>query len=174
MTTVHSFAPIEPKEAHILILGSMPGKASLRAGQYYAHPRNAFWPIVAELAGIDADRPYDERVSALRATGIGVWDVLQACTRTSSLDSDIVESSIVINDFAGWFERHPGTRAVFCNGGKAYESFQKRVIPTLPEPFNQRPVHKLPSTSPAHAAMRPAEKAKHWAEALRPYLSQRP
>jgi len=170
MTTVHSFAPIEPDQAKILILGSMPGKASLRAGQYYAHPRNAFWPILGQLLGFDDHLPYAGRVTQLRDAGVGLWDVLQTCTRTSSLDSDIVESSIVINDFAGWFERHPDTRAIFCNGGKAYESFQRRAAPILPEPVRDRPVHKLPSTSPAHAAMRPEQKAEQWVEIIGRYL----
>ncbi len=172
MTTVHSFAPIEPANTRILILGSMPGKASLLAGQYYAHPRNAFWPILAGLLGFDANLPYASRVKTLRDNGVGLWDVLKTCTRTSSLDSDIVESSIVTNDFLGWFERHPNTRAVFCNGGKAHDSFRKRVLPTLPETVQARPVVRLPSTSPAHASLRLEQKAEQWSSAMSGYLTR--
>lgn len=162
MSTVQSFAPIEPNQAKILVLGSMPGKASLRAQQYYAHPRNAFWPIWARLLGFDADLPYQQKVAQLKAAGVGVWDALAACTRSSSLDSDIVESSIVPNDFIGWFERQPKTRAVFCNGAKAFDSYRKYVIPALSAGYAALPVFRLPSTSPAHASLTLDKKFADW------------
>lgn len=163
MTTVQSFAPIEPASAKVLILGSMPGKVSLRAGQYYAHPRNAFWPILGRLLGFDAALAYDDRVARLHQAQVGVWDVLAACTRTSSLDSDIVEASIVPNDFPAWFQRQPETRAVFCNGAKAYDSYRKYVLPLLPADHASLPLLRLPSTSPAHARLKPEEKFADWA-----------
>lgn len=169
MSSVHSFPPIEPGQARVLILGSMPGKASLLANQYYAHPRNAFWPILSSLLGFDHKLPYEKRVEALRQAGVGVWDVLKTCTRTSSLDSDIVTDSIVINDFPAWFQRHPDTRAVFCNGGKAYETYCKKALPLLPETHRDLPLHRLPSTSPAHAALRLEEKLERWG-VVREYL----
>ncbi|PTY37460.1 DNA-deoxyinosine glycosylase [Saccharospirillum sp. MSK14-1] len=162
MSTIQSFAPIEPTQAKVLVLGSMPGKASLRAQQYYAHPRNAFWPIWARLLGFDAAASYAQKVAHIAASGVGVWDVLAACTRTSSLDSDIVESSIVPNDFAGWFERQPQTRAVFCNGAKAFDSYRKYVIPALAPDFAALPLIRLPSTSPAHARLTLDEKFADW------------
>lgn len=166
MSRVHSFPPVEPAQARVLVLGSMPGKASLRAQRYYAHPRNAFWPIMGALLDFDPNLPYDRRLAHLRAAGIGLWDVLQTCTRSSSLDSDIIESSIVPNDFGGWFERHPQTAAVLCNGTKAWQSYRRHVLPHLPAPFRDLPLRRLPSTSPAHAAMPLAEKQVHWLDSL--------
>lgn len=162
MPTIHSFASIEPAHAKVLILGSMPGKASLRAQQYYAHPRNAFWPIMARLLGFSAQLPYPQKVAALQAAGIGLWDALAACTRESSLDSDIIESSIVPNDFPAWFERHSQTQAIFCNGAKAFDSYRKYVLPRLPASFAALPLHRLPSTSPAHASLALDAKFEHW------------
>lgn len=162
MSTIQSFAPIEPTRAKILVLGSMPGKASLRAQQYYAHPRNAFWPILSRLLDFDPALPYAQRVAQLQASGVAVWDVLAACTRSSSLDSDIVESSIVPNDFVAWFERQPHTRAVLCNGAKAFDSYRKYVMPLLPVRYAALPLHRLPSTSPAHASLTLDEKFADW------------
>ena len=88
---VHSFPAIADRKASRLILGTMPGKASLRAGQYYAHERNAFWSIIAALFGVPATAPYAERGAQLRAQGIALWDVLQSCSRESSLDADTWE-----------------------------------------------------------------------------------
>lgn len=162
MTQVHSFPPIAEADAAILILGSMPGKASLRANQYYGHPQNAFWKIMGELAGAGPDLTYADRAAALKSRGIAVWDVLKSCTRTSSLDSDIVEDSIVTNDFANFFERHPNITRVFFNGAKAEHTFQKYVIPTL----NDRHAHieytRLPSTSPANATFSFDQKLSAW------------
>src|SRR4029450_6263182 len=104
---VPSFPAISDPASRVLILGSMPGKASLRARQYYAHPQNAFWKIIAELLELDAAAPYELRLEALRARGVALWDVMKSCTRESSLDSDVIESSIVPNAFASFFRAHP-------------------------------------------------------------------
>ena len=170
MSQVHSFPPVEPERARVLILGSMPGKASLRVQRYYAHPRNAFWPIMGALLDFDAECPYEACLEQLRHNGIGLWDVLRTCTRDSSLDSDIIESSIVPNDFADWFRRHPDTRAVLCNGGKAWQSYRRHVLPTLPESCRALPLYQLPSTSPAHAARSLADKQNEWLATLAPLL----
>ncbi|MEX1249596.1 MAG: DNA-deoxyinosine glycosylase [Hyphomonas sp.] len=86
---VRSFAPVSAPDARVLILGSMPGTASLQAGQYYAHPRNAFWPIMGALCGARPDLPYTDRAVKLKGEGVAVWDVLQACKREASLDASI-------------------------------------------------------------------------------------
>ena len=158
---VHSFAPIADASARVLILGSMPGRASLRANQYYAHPQNSFWKILDEIMGIDAAAPDAERTGKLRGQGVALWDVLKSCTRTSSLDSDIVEASIVVNEFGDFFRDHPQIRAICFNGAKAETSYRRRVLPEL---SGLGPVHlcRLPSTSPANASIRYARKLEAW------------
>lgn len=167
MTRIHSFPPIADAASRVLILGSMPGKASLRAGAYYAHPRNAFWKIIGALYAIDAAAPYARRSAALRRHGVALWDVLASCTRETSLDSDIDETSIVANDFAAFFRAHPRIRTICFNGAKAESCYRKHVAATLAgaEAFHH---HRLPSTSPAHAAMSDAQKVAAWRAVLQP------
>ena len=143
----------------------MPGKASLRAAQYYAHPRNAFWKIAGDVLGIDPAAPYRSRVSGLRREGIALWDVLKSCTRESSLDSDIDESSIVVNDLRGFLIAHPRIKSVCFNGQKAESTYHKRILPDL----SDAPTilyHRLPSTSPANASISYAKKLASWRIAL--------
>ncbi|OGA17744.1 MAG: DNA-deoxyinosine glycosylase [Betaproteobacteria bacterium RIFCSPLOWO2_02_FULL_63_19] len=161
---VHSFAPLAAPNATLVILGSMPGRASLLANQYYAHPRNAFWPIMGALFGAGADIPYARRVRMLKHAGVAVWDVLASCTRGSSLDSDIDEESIVPNDFASFFRSHPRIRRVFFNGTKAEASFRRYVVDGLGETTLR--FERLPSTSPANASWSQARKVKAWRSAL--------
>lgn len=84
MNILKSFSPIADKSAQILILGSMPGVLSLQAGEYYAHPQNAFWRIMASIFGFSAELPYESRARALKGSGVAVWDVLHACVRLPS------------------------------------------------------------------------------------------
>ena len=150
MTLVTSFLALTRPGATVLILGSMPGVASLRAQQYYAHPRNHFWPIMARIAGFDAAAPYTERVDALTGAGFAVWDVLQSCVRPGSLDSAIQAGSRVPNDFAAFFAAHPQIRTVGFNGAEAEKSFKTHVLPGL-LPAAGLGYARLPSSSPAHA-----------------------
>lgn len=162
MTNIHSFAPIFQNDAKVLILGSIPGKRSLTQRQYYAHERNAFWKIMANLLEFDEEAHYQDRLGKLTANAIALWDVLAMCTRESSLDSDIVESSIVPNDFAGLFKQLPLLAAIYFNGAKAEQSYQRYVFPDLPSDYQQIPTVRLPSTSPAHAALSFHAKLAAW------------
>lgn len=162
MSHVHSFAPLSQPDATRLILGSMPGKASLAAGRYYAHPRNAFWQLMAALLRWPEATPYAARCEALLAEGIAVWDVLKTCTRTSSLDSDIDPASIVVNDFAAFFAAHPRIERIYFNGGTAEQIWRRHVLSALPPQWKNVETLRLPSTSPAHAALPFDEKLQRW------------
>jgi len=131
MTTIYSFPAIADEDARILILGSMPGKASLQAGQYYAHPRNQFWPILGELVGASPALDYSERARVLMSAGIALWDVLKSCYRSSSLDADIDKSSVIVNDFEVFFAGHPYIGHVFFNGATAEQTFRRYVLPVI-------------------------------------------
>lgn len=160
MSRVYSFEPIVERSSTVLILGSMPGLASLAAGEYYAHPRNAFWTIMGELIGAYPRLSYAERVSVMRASGIALWDVLASCNRTGSLDSGIRQDSAITNDFNSLFLNHPGITRVFFNGAKAEQCFLKLVHPALePDRLQYR---RLPSTSPANAGISYAQKLLAW------------
>ena len=158
---IQGFDPIAARDARILILGSMPGIASLEAGQYYAHGRNAFWPIMGALFGSGPERPYTDRTSILMANGIVVWDVLKYCHREGSLDANI--KAEIPNDFATFFASHPQIRRIGLNGGKAAKSFQKYAEAYAP---SRTTVTQLPSTSPAYAAMNFTRKCELWRMAL--------
>ncbi len=145
----HSFPAIENPNATILILGSMPGQASLDAQQYYAHPRNAFWPIVGKIFHFDPALPYNERIKAMKAANIAIWDVLAQCVRAGSLDSAIEQDSKISNDFIGFFHRHPHIKLIAFNGAEAEKSFRRLVLPSLTA--EKITFVRLPSTSPAHA-----------------------
>jgi TDG/mug DNA glycosylase family protein len=162
MTQIHSFAPIADAQATRLVLGSMPGKASLAAGRYYAHPHNRFWPFMEVVLGVPVRLPYEERCAELRRRGVAVWDVLKTCTRTSSLDSDIVEASIVPNDFAEFLLLHPHIQAIYFNGAKAETVFTRHVLPTLGDMQARIPRIRLPSTSPANASIPLQTKLSMW------------
>jgi len=164
MRPVTSFAPLSQPSATVLVLGSMPGVASIQAQQYYAHPRNHFWRIMGSIAGFDASEPYAERVAALTGSGIAVWDVLQSCVRPGSLDSAIQAGTRVANDFVSFFDEHRHIGTVCFNGGEAEKSYQRYVLPGL----SVRGVTyvRLPSTSPAHAAASWDTKLAAWRRAL--------
>lgn len=161
MPPLHSFPPIARPGSRVLILGTMPGVASLRARQYYAHPRNAFWRIVGELFRFDPSAPYPVRAARLAAAGVAVWDVLKSCAREGSLDSDIDPATIVPNDFVTFFARHPRVRAVGFNGGPAEALYRKHVRPALVD-GPELSYLRLPSTSPANATVSYARKARAW------------
>ncbi len=153
--------PMAAADARVLVLGSMPGNASLAAACYYAHPRNAFWPLMADLFAFDPALDYPARLLALQAAGVALWDVIGRCQRRGSLDAAIVADSIVANDFSAFFAAHRGIRSIFFNGQAAATAFRRHVLAggqQLPD----LPSQVLPSTSPAHAALSLAEKRRAW------------
>lgn len=158
MASIFSFPPIAAPDAAFLILGSMPGAASLAARQYYAHPHNRFWPILGALIGAAPALPYTQRLALLKKRGIALWDVLQHCEREGSLDSAIRNE--VPNDFEAFFRAHPRIAFVAFNGQKADRSFRRQVLPALSR-FSL-PTVVLPSTSAAYAGMSFASKLEAW------------
>jgi TDG/mug DNA glycosylase family protein len=159
MELLQGFAPVAGAGARTLILGSMPGIASLDADQYYAFPRNAFWKIMGDMYAAGPELEYSSRLHILTSNHIALWDVIASCQRPGSLDSAITESGMKTNNFGDFFQQHPEISRICFNGGKASELFTKKVLPGLEQTFEYI---KLPSTSPAHAAMRYAEKLQAW------------
>jgi len=167
MAFVQSFDPVAGVGATRLILGSIPGRASLDAGEYYAHPRNVFWRIIDRLFSIPTSLPYSDRCARLVAQRVALWDVLRACTRRASLDSDIVASSMVTNDLASFLNAHRDIRAVYFNGTKAERVYHQFITPALAGRSPEIPAYRLPSTSPANASISFEEKLKRWSALVR-------
>ena len=157
-----SLAPVAASDAKILILGSMPGEKSLAQQQYYAHPRNAFWKIIATLFGFNPNLGYADKLLALQQHRLALWDVIESCERKGSLDSQINNASIISNNFAYFFSQHPQIKHIFCNGSCAYQEYQKRVIPHLAKSLQSLPCTRLPSTSPAMASLSFEQKLLAW------------
>ncbi len=153
-----SFPPSADARARVLVLGSMPGRESLRKQEYYAFERNAFWPITGEIFHFDPGAPYARRLEILRAHGVALWDVVAACERNGSLDTAI--RSPVPNDIPGLLRACPKLIGICCNGTAA-GNYLRRFFPDL-----VLPILVLPSTSPAAAAIPRAEKLRRWQEAF--------
>lgn len=165
-----SFAPVSEPSAKILILGSLPGVRSLQDQQYYAQPRNAFWSIMDSICGAAPQLPYERRLSQLTGSGMALWDVVASANRSGSLDSAIVPQSVNTNDFAAFFAEHQRIRHIFFNGLTAEKLYRQKVLPQL-APLRTDPLMAvLPSTSPAYASMKFAEKRKRWMAAISPLL----
>lgn len=146
--------PVISPQTRLVVLGSFPGAASLAARQYYAHPRNQFWPLLSALWAIDlVALPYRQRLAVLRERGLGLWDVYASCVREGSLDSAIERA--VPNDLASLRRRAPRLEAVAHNGGESAKHL--RVTAALGVE-----VHRLPSTSPANASWSFERKALAW------------
>ncbi|MFC6669510.1 DNA-deoxyinosine glycosylase [Marinobacterium aestuariivivens] len=166
MTHIQSFDYVAAPDARVLVLGSIPGLKSLQEVQYYAHPRNGFWPIMARLLDFDPALPYPQRLEALKGSGIALWDVVHRCHRPGSLDQNIAGDSVEANDFASFFRLHPGVRTIFFNGGTAETLFKRHVIRggiALPAGLEMT---RLPSTSPANAGIRLEQKLEQWRAVL--------
>lgn len=163
MAVLRGLPPIIDERARALVLGSFPSEASLAAGQYYAHRRNQFWPMLSALIGSPLpDMDYMARQAAVRAAGLAIWDVFARCEREGSLDSAIRNAKP--NDFRrlrGWA---PDLALVCFNGRTA-----ARLVETMADLGYATAV--LPSTSPAHAGMSFGAKVAAWRAALGPFLS---
>ena len=163
MALSRGFAPIAAPTARMLVLGSLPGRASLAAAQYYAQPRNAFWPLMGELFGAGPDLPYGERTQRLTAMLVAVWDVCAAAERDGSLDASIAWDTVCVNDFTKFLRVHPHIRRIAFNGQFAANLYRRRVLPGLDASLRAIPLVTLPSTSPAYAAMPFLQKKQYWA-----------
>lgn len=164
MKNLTSLAAVAQSNAQVLILGSMPGQQSLIQQQYYAHPRNAFWKIIANLFEFNPDASYADKLLALQQHKVALWDVIQNCERQGSLDSKISNTSIVSNNFGRFFAQHPQIKHIFFNGSRAYQEYHQRVKPQLSESLQALPCTRLPSTSPAMASLTFEQKLSIWSE----------
>lgn len=156
-----SFAPLIDKQTEILIIGTMPGLKSLEEAQYYAHPRNAMWTIVAQIYNRNkAFSCYEEKTACLLKNRIGMWDNLQYCERNGSLDSNIKNE--IPNDFEQLLTKYPQVKKLLFNGQKSY-GFFKKYHPALLERYQHR---IMPSTSPANASQKAEFKFEIWRKEL--------
>ncbi len=150
--------PVISRQTRLVVLGSFPGVASLQAQQYYAHPRNHFWPILAALLGVDfSGATYPQRIAEIRRRGLGLWDVYASCEREGSLDSAI--DSALPNDLLSLQHCAPGLRAVAHNGAESARSMKLSAALGVP-------VFRLPSTSPANASWSFDRKLGAWQAAF--------
>lgn len=162
MTQQTGFNLLGNSKAKILILGTMPSVRSLEKHQYYAHPRNVFWPIMMTLFNAGNSMEYSQGMQLLEAKGIAIWDVLKSCVRQGSLDSAIDNKSLEINDFISLFNAYNHIQHVFFNGSAAESLYKKNVFPLLAVKYRSLNYARLPSTSPAYAAMSYADKLAQW------------
>ncbi|WP_043648818.1 DNA-deoxyinosine glycosylase [Chitinilyticum litopenaei] len=161
MSEKRSFAPVAAAHCRILVLGTLPGEASLAAGEYYAHPRNAFWPIMAALTGQPlADCDWPQRYATLLQHGIALWDTVASASRQGSLDAALRE--VATNPLSGLIATLPALRLIACNGQTAHRLARQSL-------GDDARLLALPSTSPAFT--RPlADKLAAWQAALAPIL----
>ena len=162
MTLAQGFPPVCRADARVLVLGSLPGAASLARLEYYGHPRNAFWPLMGVLVGASPELPYAERCERLRDARVALWDVCALARRPGSLDAAIEVASVVPNDFRAFFAAHPALRCVFFNGAKAAGLYRRLVLPGLSPEAAALEQRVMPSTSPAHAGRSLEAKQLAW------------
>jgi hypoxanthine-DNA glycosylase len=136
------FPPIINRASTVLILGSMPSVRSLQTQQYYGHPQNQFWKLIAELLGVKKWKDYAHKKETILKHGIALWDVLDSCLREGSMDAAIREHRV--NDLEAFLKKYPRIKVIFCDSGTAFKLLQKKykVLPV--------PVFVLPSPSPAY------------------------
>ncbi len=158
------FPPVIDKTSRVLILGTLPSEESFRRKEYYGHPRNQFWRILADIYHVPLAGTYPGRVALLRQKQLALWDVLQHGERQGSLDQAI--RNAVPNDFRGLFKAYRNLRVIVFNGQKAHDLFERKVLKQQAlDGGDQLPRLLMPSTSPA-ATMPLAEKTKRWGEII--------
>jgi hypoxanthine-DNA glycosylase len=157
-----SFPPLVGSAPHTLILGSLPGRASLAAGEYYAHPRNLFWDVMGELFGADRALPYVQRLAVLAYRGVALWDVIQEAHRPGSLDAFIDFATARHNEIAEFVLSRPSLQVIAFNGATAARLFTRHVAPALGNRLAALRLRALPSTSPAHAGLSREKKQDAW------------
>jgi len=161
-----AFPPIMGQQAHSMILGSMPSRASLAQQQYYANPRNTFWWIISNVFEIDQNLSYSDRAQALADKGVVVWDVLFDCERPGSLDSAIKRDSEVVNDFELFFTEQPELNRAILKGAMAEKIFRRHFPLLFSSNSTKISWYRCPSTSPAHASMSARQKLDEWRQAF--------
>lgn len=166
MNPVNSFQPVMGEQPRVLILGSMPGVRSLEQQRYYAHPRNAFWPIISALLQQPLPENYSDRLQMLCNGQLAVWDVIAQCYREGSLDSAIEADQLVFNPIDQLIEQHPSIEAIAVNGGAAH-SWLKRGLRSKQLNFTREiEILSLTSTSPANARLNFEQKLANWQSLL--------
>ena len=140
----HPFGPLYNENSHVLILGSFPSVKSREQEFFYGHPQNRFWKVVAALFGAPVPKTIAEKKALILDNGLALWDSIGSCEITGSSDASIRNAEPndlrVITDSCD-------IRAIYCNGKKSLEVYNKYIEPVL-----GRPAEALPSTSPANAA----------------------
>lgn len=155
---ISSFSPIVNERSQVLILGSMPSIASLQQQEYYGHPQNRFWKLLSLLYDIDLST-YDNKVAGLLENHLALWDVIAACEREGSLDSNIINE--IDNDIPGLLATYPSIQRILCNGSKAGSIYKKQFSKRIALPYQI-----LPSTSPANASYSLVRLQEIWEKAL--------
>lgn len=163
----HEFSPVYDKHSKILILGTFPSVKSREQQFYYGHPQNRFWKVLSHITKEPAPTAVEEKKHLLLSHGIAVWDVIQSCEIIGSSDSSI--RNVVPADIA-WLLRQTSIQAIFGNGSKACELFQKYTAPALSDFPKANEICKLPSTSPANAVWNLERLCAEWEEKLTPYI----
>ena len=161
----HSFSAVCDANTKLLILGSLPGKKSIAEQQYYAHPRNALWPIICSWMQMPVSLSYQERLRAALKRGLGFWDVVAEAERPGSLDSNIASSTVQYNSIDQLIQSSPNLKGIILNGGAAMTLFRRAGFDRF---ASERDVDffQLPSTSPANASMTLYEKRVAWHSVL--------
>lgn len=159
---INSFQPVIDINCKILILGTMPGVKSLQIQEYYGYERNSFWKIMYTLFNAEPTSNYEAKKAFLLEHHIALWDVLKACYREGSSDSNI--KSPIPNDFVELFRLYPNIKVVFFNGDPAQKLFNRYIKKTLSN--KDMPLFGLPSTSPANT-IKVEKKFEKWKEILK-------